>query len=96
LVAPAILSGTPEAVRYERGEIAEPELDDFAATAAAFLELIPATVVVHPLVLNQRSDTVLGPRWVLNRQKVQEAVGDALESRGKNQGDGYASSADGQ
>jgi radical SAM superfamily enzyme len=97
LVAPAILSGTPAAERYERGEMEEPELEEFASTAARFLELIPASVAVQPVVLSQPSDHVAGPRWVLNRQKVQEAVGLALEERGTSQGDAYASAlAEGQ
>jgi len=86
LVAPAIVDGSPEALAWQRGEIEEEDLDTFAERAARFLELIPAGVAVHPIVFAQRSDAILGPDLLTNRQKVQEAVGRALEERGTTQG----------
>lgn len=84
--APLVLDGTPEARRFARDGARETPLEEFAGRAAAFLERIPAAVAVHPLVLSAPADSVLGPRWVLNRQKVEEAVTLALEGRGTSQG----------
>lgn len=87
ILAPAFLAGTEAGVRYEAGDVDEPELTEFAERAAEFLERIPETVTVHPLVLFSPNDAVLGPNWVLNRQKVEAAVAEALESRGTVQGE---------
>lgn len=86
VLAPVITEGGVPAEALERGEIREPGLDEFAARAARFLEAIPAEVVVHLAVLDRPADAVLGPRWVLNRQKVEEAVATALERQGTRQG----------
>jgi uncharacterized protein len=88
ILAPVIVDGSTEAQALERGEIREPELGEFAARAARFLAAIPAEVVVHLVVLNRPADSVLGPRWVLNRQKVEEAVAVALEQQDTRQGAG--------
>jgi radical SAM superfamily enzyme len=87
IVAPAFLAGTEAGARYQAGDLDEPELEEFADRAAEFLERIPDTVTVHPLVLFSPNDAVLGPNWVLNRQKVEAAVADALEARGTMQGE---------
>ena len=81
-----ILEGTPEAERYESGKLDEPELATFATRVAEILERIPETIAVHPLVLTGRSDQILGPRWALNRQRAQQAIGDTLEKSGTSQG----------
>ncbi len=96
-VAPAIVDGSPEARRFQDGEIEEEDLETFAERAARFLEMIPADVAVQPIVVSQKADSILAPAWVLNRQKVQEAVGRALEDRGTTQGAGCSSArAEGQ
>jgi radical SAM superfamily enzyme len=84
---PVIVGGTVKATSYVNGEIEEPELETFAAAVARILARLSATVAVHPLILTERSDQILGPRWALNRQKVQQAIGDALEQSGTSQGD---------
>jgi uncharacterized protein len=81
-----ILEGTPEAERYENGKLDEPELDTFARRVAEILERIPGTIAIHPLVLTGRSDQIVGPRWALNRQRAQQAIGDTLEKAGTSQG----------
>lgn len=87
LVPPLIHADTPEAARYQRGQLAEPTLEEFAAGAALLLERLPADVAVHPVTLPHNTDDVLGPAWVQNRQKVQEAITKALEGRGTRQGE---------
>jgi radical SAM superfamily enzyme len=86
-VAPAYLTGTEAGARYQAGDLDEPELEEFADRAAEFLERIPESITVHPLVLFSPNDAVLGPHWVLNRQKVEAAVAEALEARGTVQGE---------
>jgi len=85
-VAPLILDKTPEAERYLRGALEEPDLHSFAENVAEVLQRIPAGVAIHPIVVPERADHILAPRWALNRQKVQEAVGRALETAGESQG----------
>lgn len=85
--APVVRDGTAEARRFGRDGAEETPLELFADRAAEFLERIPAGVAVHPLVLSAPADSILGPRWVLNRQKVEEAVTLALEGRGTTQGE---------
>ncbi len=85
-VAPVIVDGTVDAARYESGELHEPEIEAFAVRVAYVLERIPATVAVHPVILAQKADQIVGARWALNRQRVQEAIGRALEESGSLQG----------
>lgn len=85
-VAPVIVDGTVDAARYESGELDEPEIEAFASRVAYVLERIPAIVAVHPVILSQKADQIVGGRWALNRQKVQEAIGRALEESGSLQG----------
>ncbi len=84
--APSIVAGTEAAERWESGKFRGVELEQFADRAAEFLEKISRDVVVNPLVLNAPGDTIVGPRWVHNRQKVEEAINLALEARDGVQG----------
>ncbi|TPW17591.1 MAG: hypothetical protein FD129_318 [bacterium] len=84
--APAVVAGTAEARLWEAGKLPDVELEQFADRAAEFLERISREVVVNPLVLNAPFDSIVGPAWVHNRQKVEEAINLALEARGAVQG----------
>ncbi|MDZ4806062.1 MAG: hypothetical protein SGI90_14480 [Candidatus Eisenbacteria bacterium] len=84
--APAAVTGTAQAKLWEDGRLPDIGLDQFADRAATFLERISRDVAVNPLVLNAPGDSVVGPRWVHNRQKVEEAINLALEARGGVQG----------
>lgn len=86
-IPPVILAETPEAARYQNGKLAEPSLEEFAEGAAALLERLPADIAVHPVTLPAPLEEIVGPPWVLNRQKVQEAITKALEGRGTRQGE---------
>lgn len=81
-----ILVDTPEGNRYLEGRLAEPELATWAMRAAGLLERLPRTMAVHPVALTSPPSEVLGPAWVSNRQKVQEAVTQALAARATYQG----------
>lgn len=84
--APSIVAGTETAARWESGRYRGVELDQFADRVAEFLEKIPLEVIVNPLVLNAPDDSIVGPPWVHNRQKVEEAISLALAARGGVQG----------
>lgn len=81
-----ILVDTPEGTRYLEGRLEEPELATWAGRAAALLERLPRTMTVHPVALTSPPSDVLGPAWVSNRQKVQEALTKALAARDSCQG----------
>ena len=86
IIPPVLLADTPDGERFQNGALKEPSLEEYAAGAAALLELLPADIAVHPVTLPSPLEKVIGPPWVLNRQKVQEALTRALEGRDSRQG----------
>lgn len=80
------VEGTQLAEMFRHGEFAPLTLQDYVATAADFLELLPARIAVQRLYGSAPLNISVAPRWGLKNNQMWYAVINELERRGTWQG----------
>ena len=80
------VEGTELAEMYRRGEFTPLTLQEYVATAADFLERLPARVTVQRLYGSAPLDICVAPRWGLKNNQMWFAVVNELKKRGTWQG----------
>ena len=80
------VEGTELAEMYRRGEFVPVSLQEYVATAADFLERLPARVTVQRLYGSAPLAINVAPRWGLKNNQMWFAVINELRRRGTWQG----------
>ena len=81
-----VLSGTPLAELYARGEYAPMTMEDYVAVVAEQLTLLPASCVVGRLTGDGAPDQLIAPAWSRKKLAVIDAIDRLLYETGRTQG----------
>ncbi len=81
-----IVKGTKIAEMYRKGELVPLKLDEYAGLAVDFLEHTRPDVIVDRLVAESDPQTLIEPRWSLDKQRALDAVKRMFEMRKSYQG----------
>lgn len=80
------VDGTELAAMFLRGEFVPPSLEEYLATAADFLERLPARISIQRLYGSAPLEICIAPRWGLKNNQMWYAVINELARRGSWQG----------
>jgi radical SAM protein (TIGR01212 family) len=81
-----IVRGTKVAEMYRKGELVPLALEEYAGLAVDFLEYTRPEVIVDRLVAESDPETLIEPRWSLDKRRALDAVKRAFEMRKSYQG----------
>jgi radical SAM protein (TIGR01212 family) len=80
------LRGTVLGEQYEAGKITMIQKEEYVATVADILEILPSHMVIQRLTADGYRDIYLAPEWGKNKMNVLNAIDRELERRGTWQG----------
>lgn len=81
-----ITRGSPIEKRYNKGEIKLLEQDEYISITADLLERIPKETIIQRLVGETNKDTLIEPKWILNKTKIIYEINNELIKRNTHQG----------
>jgi hypothetical protein len=84
-----IIKGTAIAASYESGEFPAMTMEDYVSTVCSQIELMPPKVVIERITGDGSRDTLIAPRWSLDKKRVMNAVDKEFVRRGTMQGSNY-------
>jgi radical SAM protein (TIGR01212 family) len=81
-----VVRGAPLARDFEAGQVAPPELAEYAGWVARSLARLRPEVVVHRLSADPLHDELIAPAWAGDKWRVHQAVAEALREGNIRQG----------
>lgn len=84
-----ILEGTPLANLFQEGRLKELTLEDYAGLVAESIGILPPETVIHRLTSDPPREGLLSPLWLLEKNKVLQAINKTLSERSLYQGKNY-------
>lgn len=85
-----IIKGTRLAEQFAAGEFEEMSFEDYISIVCDQLELLPPETVMQRLTGDGDRNTLIAPRWSLDKKRVMNAIDMELERRGSFQGKFYS------
>jgi radical SAM protein (TIGR01212 family) len=84
-----ILEGTPLSELYKAGQVRELSLEEYRSLVGEALSLLPRYTVIHRLTSDPPKEGLLAPLWLLDKNKVLNAITDYMKEKGLYQGKFY-------
>ena len=84
-----IIKGTRLAEQFIHGEFEEMSFEDYIGTVCDQLELLPPETVIQRLTGDGDRNTLIAPRWSLDKKRVMNGIDMELERRNSFQGKRY-------
>ncbi|HHY77974.1 MAG TPA: TIGR01212 family radical SAM protein [Clostridiales bacterium] len=81
-----LMKDTPMVKLYEEGRLKLMEKDEYVDLVVDCLEILPPNMVIHRLTGDGPRDTLIGPKWSLNKWEVLNSIDDRLVERDTWQG----------
>ncbi|MGB9762032.1 MAG: TIGR01212 family radical SAM protein [Caldimicrobium thiodismutans] len=88
-----ILEGTPLSELYKAGQVRELSLEEYRSLVGEALSLLPRYTVIHRLTSDPPKEGLLAPLWLLDKNKVLNAITDYMKEKGLYQGKFYKTSS---
>ncbi|MGC8872274.1 MAG: TIGR01212 family radical SAM protein [Caldimicrobium sp.] len=88
-----ILEGTPLSELYKAGQVRELSLEEYRSLVGEALSLLPRYTVIHRLTSDPPKEGLLAPLWLLDKNKVLNAITDYMKEKSLYQGKFYKTSS---
>jgi len=76
-----LMKDTPMVKLYEEGKLKLMEKDEYVDLVVDCIEILPPYMVIHRLTGDGPRDTLIGPKWSLNKWEVLNSIDDRLAER---------------